>query len=78
MSTYKVLQEVYVERQAQENEWGEQNHHPFKWLAILGEEVGEANRAALEKDRHNYREELVQVAAVAAAMVESFDRGNWL
>lgn len=77
MSTYKVLQEVYVERQSQENKWGEQNHHPLKWLALLGEEVGEVNRAVLEDDRHNYREELLQVAAVAAAMVESFDRGNW-
>jgi NTP pyrophosphatase (non-canonical NTP hydrolase) len=77
LSTYKVLQEVYVERTKQDNQWGEQNHHPIKWLAILGEEVGEANHAVLEHDRHNYREELIQVAAVAAAMVESFDRGNW-
>ncbi len=46
---------------------------------ILGEEVGEANKAALEakfgsKTLAEYREELVQVAAVAVAMIQCLDR----
>lgn len=80
-----VLEEVLQERAKQHLKWGEQNHAPFTWLAILGEEVGEANKAALEthfeypdadKDYSNYREELIQVAAVAVAMVESLDRNH--
>jgi NTP pyrophosphatase (non-canonical NTP hydrolase) len=81
--TNEVLSEVKKERQKQEAKWGQQNHEPAQWLMILGEEVGEANKAALEtkfkyesadKDYSNYRMELIQVAAVAVAMIESLDR----
>lgn len=81
-----VYEEVSLERNNQEKKWGEQNHHPMEWLAILGEEVGEVNKAALEAyfagyestgNFSNYRKELIQVAAVAISMVESFDRGKW-
>lgn len=85
--TDDVLDEVYDERVKQDARFGEQNHHPFKWLSILTEEVGEtamaANDADAEKDPISakvlwaeYREELVQVAAVAVAMLESFDRNH--
>ena len=40
---------------------------------VLGEEVGEVNRAVLEKDTANLKVELVQVAAVAVAWLESLD-----
>ena len=43
-------------------------------MPILLEELGEANRALLEKKNNHYREEMVQVAAVAVAMIECFDR----
>lgn len=85
-----VLEEIRKERKRQNKKWGEQNHEPFTYLAILGEEVGEANQAAIEA--HNfgkndkpvwddkkltlYREELVQVAAVAVAMIECYDRNK--
>ncbi len=78
-----VLFEVAVERQKQDEKWGEQNHPPADWLMILGEEVGEANRAALEarfevpdSDITYYRDELIQVAAVAVAAIESLDRNE--
>ena len=81
-----VMKEVLKERQRQDRKWGEQNHEPFKWLAILGEEVGEVNNAALEsydwvnnkfkEDLDHYREELIQVAAVAVSMVECIDRNK--
>ncbi len=83
--TQQVLNEVSQERARQENKWGQQNHSPANWLMILGEEVGEVNKAALEtyfkyegadKDYSSYREELIQVAAVAVAMVESLDRNE--
>lgn len=69
-----ILQEIADERKRQDIKWGEQNHHPYKWLAILGEEVGEADRAALEGNLVEYHKELIQVAAVAIAAIESLNR----
>ena len=78
-ATDKILQEVAHERKKQDEKWGQQNHSPADFLMILGEEVGEANKAALEhrfanKPLDEYRKELVQVAAVAVAMIEAYDR----
>ena len=79
-----ILKEVLEERWHQDQKWGEQNHPPADWLMILGEEVGEANKAALEakfkgpgqnETLKDYRAELVQVAAVAVAAIECLDRG---
>lgn len=81
-----VMDEVLLERFRQDVRWGEQNHGPFTWLAILGEEVGEVNRAVLEANKGgdfddlalaDYRRELIQVAAVAMAMIECLDRNEW-
>ena len=79
----RVLTEVILERQKQVEKWGQQNHHPFHYLAILMEEVGEASQAAVQATGEpgkatwdDYREELVQVAAVALAMIGSFDRNQ--
>lgn len=81
----RILKEVEEERKRQDSKWGVQNHHPMVWLSILGEEFGEVNRGAQEAyfdnyesygDWGNYREELIQVAAVAVAMVQSLDRGE--
>ena len=79
----KILNEIKEERKRQDAKWGVQNYHPIEWCAILGEEVGEVQKAALEThfkykgdNPENYREELIQVAAVAVAMVECFDRKN--
>lgn len=77
-----VYFEVAQERNRQDEKWGEQNHHPVEWLAILGEEFGEACKAACEAnfagyehtgDYSQYRSELIQIAAVAIAAIESFD-----
>ena len=78
--TSGVLDEVYAERERQEAKWGEQNLDPALWLMVLGEEVGEVNNAVLETifgnvpNLDHYREELIQVAAVAIHAIESFDR----
>jgi NTP pyrophosphatase (non-canonical NTP hydrolase) len=75
------LLDVAAERVRQNGLWGRQDHAPKKWLAILVEEVGEvaaeiitdaAIIGAAGGDR--FREELVHVAAVAAAAIESYDR----
>lgn len=78
-----ILKEVAEERQRQDNKFGEQNHSPMHWMPILMEEVGEAAKAALDvhfeypnvsRDYAAYREELIQVAAVAVAAIECLDR----
>ncbi|MGC4190710.1 MAG: hypothetical protein QM589_06055 [Thermomicrobiales bacterium] len=69
--------EIASERMRQDERWGEQNHDDFIWGAILGEEIGEVNRAMVEDhfgDGGNLREELVQTAAVVAAWIECIDR----
>lgn len=77
---------VRVERDRQDEKWGEQNHDPEWWLAILMEEVGELAQCVLEahfsngpNGTHlatpaNVRQEAVHCAAVALAMIESLDR----
>ena len=70
----KVLSEVKSEREKQDLKWGVQDHDPLKWNAILGEEFGEVSKSILEDDSYNYRQELIQVAAVAIAAVECHDR----
>lgn len=83
----KVLEDIKEERDFQDKKWGpNRNLDVFLWLAILGEEVGEANKAALEyrfgleveqeDKREELRKELVQVAAVAIAHIECLDRNR--
>ena len=74
-----IFDSIEKERKRQDDKWGLQNHDPDKWLMILGEEVGEANKAALEahfcsKPLNRYRRELIQIAAVTVAMIECLDR----
>jgi hypothetical protein len=78
-----ILNEVHLEMEHQRKMWGIQDYAPPEWLMILGEEVGEASKGALEAhfpaylkygDFSDYRRELIQVAAVALQAVESYDR----
>ncbi len=81
----KVFFDVNLERYRQDKMWGEQNHDPHTWLAVLSEEVGEYSAAVLNEvflrnplpPGHTMRDELVQIAAVAVAAVECLDRGKW-
>lgn len=92
-TTSKVLDEVFRERERQDQKWGQQNRTAPEYLMILGEEVGEANKECLEvyfasqgpkppnaeivpPNYGAYRNELIQVAAVAVAMVECLDRNG--
>lgn len=75
----KNIAAILLERKRQDKKFGVQTHAPADWLTILGEEVGEVNKAAYEAKFHDesilhYQAELVQVAAVALAMLECYDR----
>lgn len=77
-----AMTDVLDERARQDLKWGTQNHPPHGWMVILMEEVGEAAQEVLEaaagRDEvealGKYRGEMVQVAAVALAAIECFDR----
>ncbi len=81
-----AIADVLAERERQDVKWGEQNHDPARWLMILGEEYGEACKAGCDLTWPNpqkprcmvaeFRAELVQVAAVAVAMIECIDRNS--
>lgn len=82
-STEEAIQCVVNERQAQDAKWGQQDHSPVEWISVLTEEVGEAAEHANLCNWHpttamfaNLRDELVQVAAVAIAAIESLDRNE--
>jgi hypothetical protein len=81
-----ALMDVLAERKRQDERWGEQEHQPVFWAAVLAEECGEFAReaiadAALAAEPGGVarcRAEAVQAAAVALAIVECLDRGVWM
>lgn len=82
MRQLKVFDAITRERERQDIKWGVQDHDPFTWIAVLTEEVGEFSQAALHlkyggKKAKGFREEAIQMAAVATAIIECIDRGTW-
>jgi len=75
LATEKILQQVAAERCRQDLVWGDERMHRLGlWYLILSEEVGEVAKAILEHEIAELRVELIQVAAVAVATIESLDR----
>lgn len=79
--------EVVHEINRQRDLWGNNDHHPLYWNALLGEEVGEVSEALVllgvfeecdESSRKqmldDYRRELSHVAAVAISAMASLER----
>ena len=81
----KIVEDCLKERVRQNEKFGwNRYHHPAEWLMILGDEVGEVNEEGVNytfsdneakqlKALKDMRTELVQVAAVAMAMIEDLD-----
>lgn len=77
-----ALQSVREELDAQVREWGITNHPPEIWLALLAKQMGHMADDILDHRIHRaligtYRQELVELTAVAMAALECFDRGDW-
>lgn len=74
-----ILEAIVQERERQEAKWGRTSvmHRPTeRGLTVLHEECGEVAEAILdEMPREAVRAELVQVAAVAVAMIQAIDAG---
>jgi len=78
----EAIEDVLAERDRQDVKWGEQNHDPFTYLAVLIEEVGEFAQASLHlrfggKAQDRFRDEAIHMAAVALAIVECIYREKW-
>lgn len=77
--TQRSIDLVLGERDSQDERWGVQRHSWPEWTTILAEEFGEAAQAANNEHFHptgdlsRLKEELVQVAAVAVAMIEHIE-----
>jgi len=80
----EIVREILAERDKQDAAWGTPNKTFHTFLVVLQEEIGEAchewhaEHYPTDKDVGSYsglRRELIQVAAVALEMVESFDLG---
>lgn len=74
----KIYSDIENERLNQLKKWGDQRHSFDRWVVILSEELGEASKASLEDQFENWREEIVQIGAVAVAALEDFDRNSQL
>lgn len=79
----KIAADIMAERARQDEAFGGANHEPVIWAAILTKQAGHVADAALElrygvglgnaDDRDYFRNELIQVAAVAIAAIEDLD-----
>ena len=77
-----IFDEVTEERCKQRKKWGLQFHGLDAWVCILLEEVGEVAKGVNDPKRASkpvlwsIRQELLQVAAVATAMIQQIDTGE--
>lgn len=80
----KILKDIESERIRQDSKFGVTRRlTPTEWLPILIEEVGEFAMAICdESDYDHMREELIQIAALAVAIIQDLDEqsndlDNW-
>ena len=74
-----VLSLVRVRREEQKSSFDDSAYTYEYWLAVLMEEVGEVAQSVVDKpcgleDNAELKRRLVQVAAVAVAMIERIDK----
>lgn len=67
----RIFDQIVKERNRQDQKFGIQNHSLERWITILTEETGEVARSVLDNKPEELKEELIQVAAVAIAILEN-------
>ena len=75
----KDIDKLLNEDQRQHIKWGIQQHDPYRWLAILVEEVGELAQAILKAEFENditekIEKEAIQVATLALKIAKMSKR----
>src|SRR5436190_23889669 len=79
-----VIGDVIEERERQDAMFGEQNHHPAYWIALLGKQMGQLGDKIVAREwsadrtrgNDNMREEAGQLAAVVVAFVDAVAGGE--
>lgn len=72
----EIATEIIDERERQDAMHNNSMNSAGTWYRVLGEEVDEVAEALIDGDIEHAREELIQVAAVAMAIVEAIDDGR--
>jgi len=72
----RILLQIWQERERQDVLWKEQNHSPFKWGMVLGDTYGSICRAVIRTPGVDLRDELVKLAAITVAAIESIDKAQ--
>lgn len=80
---HAVIEEIVQERERQQHTEGwtlehDDRHSVAQWMMLLTRYLGRACEEAEIQNGDGYRRRLVQVAAIAAAAVESYDRATAL
>lgn len=78
MNRQEIFNEIDIERSYQDHKWGAERAPDNPWLAILVEEVGEVAQEICQAYSTpgfggGLKEELIQVATVAVAWLESLE-----
>jgi len=74
-SRASVLEAVLLEREHQDELWGDQSHHSDAWWNVIAsEENGEVAREVYEQDEEKLLYEIVQACAVYFAWAEALYR----
>lgn len=74
-----MLEVIAAQRRYQREKWGNEHddtHYPQDWPLLLSVRVGRIADAALEGDMKTYKDQLIKLAAVAVAALETADRNS--
>lgn len=74
----RAVKFIRERREKQDAKWGPSKYRPAPSIAVLGEEFGEVCQAVLDGTQEELFDELLDVAAVAHAMVEAALRGDFV
>lgn len=77
---YQALTDIFFERLKQDEKWGGPNHDDqhtlMDWTTFLKQHSSYAEHAVITGHKTKYRKFLVEVAALAVAALEAFDRST--
>lgn len=74
----RIAKDIQDERERQSTQWGghphDDTHDPHEWIGFIHAKQGDAGDAARKGDGPEFRRRMVQIAALACAAIESYDR----
>lgn len=73
----EIVAQVHDERENQDAKWGadhDDKHGEGDWTRLIVRQLGQAEYAIESDQMSTWRQQMIQVAALAEAAVESYDR----